>query len=71
MGWQPIETAPKNGTVILIFGVYVGYPIQHVVEWRKGRWKVDTEDGWWGVVVDPTHWMPLPNPPLADSDGLG
>ena len=72
--WQPIETAPKDGTSVLLFG-----PLGVVL----GRWcdaQRDTEDfykrhqllnffshtGWSYDFVDqhqPTHWMPLPEPP--------
>jgi len=61
MGWQPIETAPKDGTLALIvqqrsaspfFGYFVAY-------WNGDEWKFHTE----GFVRDPTHWMPLPSPP--------
>lgn len=58
-GWQPIETAPKDGTEILLFSngdVGVCY-------WRND--KVMT--GWtWGLGKRfrvPTHWMPLPAAP--------
>lgn len=68
MNWQPIETAPKDGTLILILHhgqVYAGV-------WGKG---VKVEDGYsWGVIdkwgdynammdTAPTHWMPLPETP--------
>lgn len=62
-GWQPIETAPKDRTEVLIFGMWATYPTMHVAQWRQGQWKVDTEDGFWGVDVTPTHWMPLPATP--------
>lgn len=69
-GWQPIETAPKDGTRILIF--------QGGLEWSR-----EVQIGWWdsggtrsgwsassyedGHILNekqaPTHWMPLPSPP--------
>ena len=66
-GWQPIETAPKDGTrVLLCWFDDIIAPIIHV-GWNLGggrRWQ-DTHhwlhnDGSW-----PTHWMPLHDPPVA------
>jgi hypothetical protein len=74
MTWQPIETAPKDGTRVLVF-------------WADGRkcpvdvsWYWDHHDIEYGKVVrtyqrwmsnryaangpPPTHWMPLPKPPI-------
>lgn len=75
--WQPIETAPKDGTLVLLtIGTHTGV----------GRWAVisrrdtlnDTDDdvavfdyefGWRSPNdkringKQPTHWMPLPQPP--------
>lgn len=65
--WQPIETAPRDGTEILIF---IPDCDQAVASYQYG----DDEDmaGWWGDggfhYADPTHWQPLPAPP---SDGGG
>lgn len=70
-GWQPIETAPKDGTSILISTL----GSTSIASWN-GR-------GHWNLEVDPqtlaydsageiqtvnhnwvTHWMPLPAPPV-------
>lgn len=55
-GWRPIETAPKDGTLLLCF-------------WRSSHCAVAYyDDGcWWDAgtdgLDDPTHWQPLPSPP--------
>jgi len=54
--WQPIETAPKDGTEVLIYDP--SYPKNPMaVDWYCPH---DDTPGWLGT---PTHWMPLPAPP--------
>ena len=56
MEWQPIETAPKDGTRIL----WCCYNVEH----SRGPWFYsviywpDYEDCW-----DNGFWIPLPDPP--------
>ena len=61
-GWQPIETAPKDGTAFLACWLGLGGQPFEVVNW-------DDEANEWiafGHAVDrPTHWMPLPPLPTA------
>lgn len=70
--WQPIETAPRDGTALLLWEEASIHPF--VGWWAMGGWHVshehvDAEGGWDGaVVVDRlimpiTHWMPLPPDP--------
>lgn len=64
MEWQPIETAPKNGTVILVCGGNAGfyYPTTLAALWDNGEWLPDQ----WEQVdesLEPEYWMPLPEPP--------
>jgi len=61
--WQPIETAPKDGTYVLVYGYrsHVDGSVMHVVRWTKGDgWAADGDDL---GEQKPTHWMPLPPPP--------
>ena len=64
--WQPIETAPKDGTDILV----MTGETMHVVRWINihgdfDYWAVD--DNKHGPFTlrgkAPTHWMPLPETP--------
>lgn len=62
-GWQPIETAPKDGTRVLIRAT-VGSMLVPEPKTVVGRYS----RGWWleGGSMDlsyATHWMPLPTPP--------
>ena len=61
--WQPIETAPKDGTRILVwfeqFVIGQRVDIFHYA-WSDHRWY---GDGGLGYGLNPSHWIPLPNPP--------
>lgn len=65
--WQPISTAPRDGTPILCFSpdaLGQGFSDQSGIDvlwWEDGNW---TYDGDSRVTIDlPTHWMPLPRAP--------
>ena len=51
--WQPIETAPKNGLLIRIYGEY----LEGIAAWHGDKWVIDDNLG-----IVPTHWMPLTYP---------
>ena len=61
--WQPIETAPKNGTTILVYGSW--YPDGEWKDLAFATWLAGEEmwtfDG--DLMLGMTHWMPLPEPP--------
>ena len=60
--WQPIDTAPRDGTVILIYRTGSGdqrATIAYVNE--NGDWSCPEE--FFLKRHPPTHWQPLPKPP--------
>ena len=61
--WQPIETAPKDGTPILGNSNYSGVQIAQM-SWTDGGWWIDKLD----LLDAPTHWMPLPVLPSTESE---
>lgn len=62
--WQPIETAPKDGTRIIFWGPNLAVAEG---EWLSGKWAGHPTEGWYRTNqsprVRPTHWMPLPDAP--------
>lgn len=56
--WQPIETAPRDGELVLLVDKsgerYVGYHSRRRSHWvtRPGEWR-----------IYPTHWQSLPEDP--------
>lgn len=68
--WQPIETAPKDGSLILCFYANrYGQDRYSLRYWAQGDWPPSGRtEGWCDQhrqlrKNDPTHWTPLPNPP--------
>jgi hypothetical protein len=70
--WQPITTAPKDGTRVLIFepGFHMPGCIHAISAGtiRVSYWRKDTIPmGWTGRERAPSHWLPLPPPPNSAS----
>lgn len=73
--WQPIESAPKDGRMILAFNV--AHREMTVVGWQppvgedeEGNWDdVGSRNAHPAIYLNANYfqfWMPLPVPPLAD-----
>ena len=68
--WRPIETAPKDGTVIDLWDGKYMHRVTNV-RWGHQRWQDGKPVGEkeWGLITHdgkPTHWMPLPQSPIED-----
>lgn len=64
--WQPFETAPKDGTEVLIASIRHGVRVARYQPWIKGcEWFIGLNPGPSGGTYtnDVTHWMPVPNFP--------
>lgn len=59
--WQPMDTVPKDGTVIIAHDPEYGDDFVHMVYWSIAleKWT----DGITPNHFDPTHWVPLPPGP--------
>lgn len=79
MDWKPIESAPRDGTTIIIWGgesvfsegdcgpVKILEPVVARWSWRD-EWEGDygsEYDSHW-IHKNPTHWMPWPKAPEID-----
>jgi hypothetical protein len=75
-GWQDIASAPKDGSMIMLFNEHHGE--QCVMGWTEGVMEDVFESGFWSDVggrnaaitmsVNPSYfqfWRPLPPPPRA------
>ena len=63
--WQPIETAPKDGSRFLFWNgdvVCVGLYVNQKFFVAQGY-------PYTGIPA-PTHWMPLPEPPMRVGGGM-
>lgn len=85
MNWQPIETAPKDGTFVLVWRgsndsrrwppvVVAQYQEEKTFTWEGGNKKNVHLKEWRAAstgmsVGQPTHWMPLPPDPQTGPGG--
>lgn len=65
MTWQPIETAPRDGTMVLLWhrnadGATAGWMLGWFDQFHE--W-----ENMCGGLLEPTHWMPLPDPPQIEA----
>jgi Protein of unknown function (DUF551) len=59
VSWQPIETAPKDATEVLVCdenSIFIGQWLKGAHPWNDGAWWVEGAQ----ITSTPTHWMPLP-----------
>ncbi len=63
-GWQPIDTAPRDGAWVLL-ATPSGKIASGCFHPRYKVWS------WPYVMVEPTHWMPMPDRPKALQQGGG
>lgn len=79
MKWKPIESAPRDGSRILVWGGTLwsdsGWGTRFfLTEPDTAWWKDGIMSGWClgndeahdeFIWAEPTHWMPLPPPPTV------
>ena len=65
-GWQPIATAPTDGTQVWLFVPRYGMgrvPFVMVQGWNLAADRRGWRSHYAGGIVEPTHWRPLPEAP--------
>jgi len=71
--WQPIETAPKDGTPLVLIGLYPdgkSWSDQYQCWWQYDPHADGTWVRWVHNIdrTPPTHWRPLPAPPAQEPE---
>ena len=67
-GWREIESAPRDGTVIIVYNSsphksYRKQDISAAFCLENGNWYLDGSCGCNDDMIIPTHWMHLPQAP--------
>ncbi len=70
MKWQKIETAPKDGSALMLFGVTYwmfeneksNIPHTSIGCWNGFNWMTETDNPYQDY-IEPTHWMEIPDAP--------
>lgn len=73
--WQPIETAPLDGSILIGRGSYgqddsddmLAVAMRH----QGGLWLRETAAAGFTIPCQPTHWMPMPAPPKPQNRLVG
>lgn len=67
VNWQPIETAPKDGSEVLVWGAlyadgHIGAQVRFIAHWSDvmNAWKSE------GRTILPTLWARMPPEPRTD-----
>ena len=64
--WQPIETAPKDGTFIEAYAAFTGLIAvawwSPATSYSDARWRWNIAEELENMKPRPTHWRPLPRP---------
>jgi hypothetical protein len=67
--WRPIETAPKDGTRVLLYQVDSPIGAHKIwIQYCNAKWGEYWLSSDESLRMEPSHWMPLPPPP---KDGEG
>jgi hypothetical protein len=61
--WRPIETAPRDGTSLLLYDCGASIGRFEAYSAYEGAWVVNLVSNTSRVRIRPTHWQPLPQEP--------
>jgi transcriptional regulator with XRE-family HTH domain len=75
--WQPIDTAPKNGTRIFLAGPEGPFKNPSIGRWEEDKYAEKPNPYWTNDLISiygirevrnhqPTQWQPLPEPPVPE-----